>query len=315
MNNKLFIAVSVLLALAVSLIPQGTSSEPALPDSVAMSDTALPPAVGDTMSKPEIMSEIENILTLWHNGGTSAQMAIIQLEKWTDNEDKDILAAALDGISRITVETDAKVLFDDAQKCFDSGDHISAIKNILDIDPSFSGWSECSSLLVLCKQAVNNSVSAPQTVEEYENALALLDEYLELVDDIVMRNKREELSDRLTVMKEIEAVISEALTLYDNGQYQQAFSELSSAIEKYPDVHELNETYSLCTSSYIDYVTDSVKALCQEKKYDEALIMAEQAYAVHPCVEFSQLGEYVREESSFIYRFKKGFRDRFGNFF
>ena len=310
MNNKIFIAVSVLLVGIMSVI-FGFDAPAEVPDSVVMSDTPATSAPEKAPSKEEILASVEESLTMWENGEASAQMVIRQFEELLTHEDEEISAAARKGIERITVETDSGRLFDDAEMQYSSGDYIGAIRSILNISPSYSGWDECSQLLISCKQQVNALVSAPETIEDYESSIALLDEYLELVDDEVMHNKRNDFSNTLTMLKDVEEIADKTLTFFSESKYAEAFACLSEGVAKYPDNEDLAALYDASKQQYIDAVTKKVHEWCEEKQYDKALALVDDAMIACECDEFVQLREYVREEQSFIYRFKKGFRRKF----
>lgn len=314
MNNKIFIAASVLLAGILSLV-FGFDAPAHVPDSVVMSDTPATSAPEKAPSKEDILASVSQSLTMWENGEVSAQMVICQFEELLTHEDEEIAALAREGIEKITVETDSGRLFDDAETQYSSGDYIGAIRSILSISPSYSGWDECSQLLISCKQQINALVSAPQTIEEYESSIAILDEYLGLVNDEVMLGKRNEFSDALAVIKEVEEIADNTITFFSESKYAEAFACLSDGIEKYPDNEDLAALYDASKQQYIDAVTEKVYEWCEEKQYDKALALVDDAIIACECDEFIQLREYVCEEQSFIYRFKKGFRNRFGNFF
>ena len=311
--NKIFIAASLLVALAVSLVFGFERTTP-VSDSVIMGNTISVPTE-KTMTEDEILAVIDESISQWRAGDLSAEMAILTLNEWTGNEDKDISQAALSGVKLITVETDAKVYFADAQISFEKGDFADAIRNILKIDTTYSEWSQCSALLVSCKKAIYEAVSKVETIEDHEKYVALLDEYLTLVDDAVMSNKRDDLEAALLELKDIEAILTLAESDFYGENYGKALHDLEDAAKKYPDSKEINAVLDEYRSEYVIYITEEVKLLCEQKKYDEAGAMADEAMAQYECDEFADLQEYVKQQRSFINRFKRGFKEVFRPFF
>ncbi|MBR5265536.1 MAG: hypothetical protein IKV63_02865 [Clostridia bacterium] len=311
--NKIFIAASLLVALAVSFVFGFERTTP-VSDSAIMGNTVSVPTE-NVMTEDEILDVIDECISRWRAGDLSAEMAILTLNEWTGNEDKDISKAALDGIKLITVETDAKVYRADAEVSFEKGDYVDAIRNILKIDTTYSDWSQCSALLVSCKKAIYEAVSKVETIEDHEKYVALLDEYLTLVDDAVMSNKLDDLEEALIQLKDIEEILTLAESDFYGENYGKALSDLEEAVKKYPDSDEIKAVLQEYRSEYVTYITEEVKLLCDEKKYDEAEAMADEAVAQYECDEFAALQEYVKEQRSFINRFKRGFREAFRPFF
>lgn len=314
MNNKIFIAVSVLLVMAVSVF-FGVQSPGKVPDAVVMGDIVATTAPEKTPTKEEILKSISALISDWKSGNTSAEMVIAQLYELTDNPDADISAAAKDGIALVTVETDAKILFDEAERQYAAGDYMAALGSLAHISPDWANWSKCSVMLDSCKEKVMASIGQPETIEEFEKAVAVLGEYTELVNDADAKKMYDDFADRLAVLRDIDVILSSALEAYDSGNYAESFSALASAVEKYPDETSVIDAYELCTQTYIDDITAKANELREGRQYDEAIALLDEAIEVLNCNEFTTLREDIREDSSFFYRFKKGFHRHFGRFF
>lgn len=310
MNNKIFIAVSLLLVMIISVL-FGHTAPVNVPDTVVMGDI-LPTSPPE---KSVTAEDISALISDWKAGSASAEMVIAQLDELLMSPDADISSAAKEGIALITAETDGKILFDEAERQYLSGDYMAAIDSITGISPAYSRWNECSDMLLSCKEKVIESVGQPETITEFENAVAILDEYLGLIDDENARNMRDAFADRLAVLKDIDTIISSAFDAYDSGNYAIAFASLSEGVKKYPDESPILDAYELCRQTYIDDITAQANELRENKKYDEAIALLDEAIEVLNCNEFTTLREDIREDSSFFYRFKKGFHRHFGRFF
>ena len=234
--------------------------------------------------------------------------ALLEIIEGIDNP--DISKKATIKKEFILLEGENSELHLKAEESYSSKDYIGAMGIIKTINPEYSQVDSANALYDTCKEIILAQVANPSTVEEFENGIALLDECLVKVDEPAFVEKKQFLETELVIFKNIVSIIENAETLYNNGDFKEAFESISNGINKYPDRDQLKEAQEIFIQTYIATVAMDVKTACESEDYKKALSILDTAIGEYNCEEFALLKESVREQKSWLYRTYKNTKEK-----
>ncbi len=256
------------------------------------------------------LEHISGIVSLWMSGELNSNDAILQLEEIEKIHNTKISKEASEQKNFVILEDKNGKLHKQAEECYLQEDYINAMSILTAIDPEYSQINAANTLYTTCKSIILNNVSNLTSIDEYENAIKLLDECLSLVNEPDFLKTKNELEEELLVLKDVIYIIENAEKLYNSGKYKQAFTTISDGLKKYPDRAELIESDTILHEMYIILISQQVKTACEEEDYNSALSIIDVAIKEYDCIDFQQLKESVKEQKSWIYRNYKNIKEK-----
>lgn len=248
--------------------------------------------------------QIEDTVAGWLAGEVPFDDAVEKLEELQNSRFPKLATLAQEKIAFITLEENYNSLKKEAEDHILSGEFPEAFVSLNNIDLAYSNYGAIVALYSLCQDRVLETVADPKSIEDFETFMILLSDCLEVYDSKEISTRQKQLSNELVIFMEVTEIVQTATELYDFGQYAESFVTLAIGIEKYPDNEHLATTLVDYHDHYIISVTREAVAFCEEENYKEALKTVEAAIEEYDCEEFRLLQESIREQKSFLYRFK-----------
>lgn len=331
MNNPSFwtkktvsIAIAILIALAVIIAivarPEidGTVDLPVTPAPEQSQTSAViepeQPAEAPQVpveDKAATQEAIENTVASWLAGSIAYEEAISKLEELEKSSYPELSQLASDKLAFVILENSCNDLLTEATQLLADCEFVKSFEKLNCIDAKYSQYNAVETLYQNCESAVLEWVAAPDSIEEFESFISLLGDCLTVYDSQDFAYRQTQLSDELVIFIEISDIIQTATDLYDAEQYEESFVTLALGIDKYPE----DERLATCLVDYHDHyiitVTKEAVALCDEEEYKDAQKLVETAIEEYDCVEFQLLLESIKEQKSFLYRFKNDLVEKF----
>lgn len=254
---------------------------------------------------------IEDAVNQWMVGELSYDDAVDILTNSKDSNYPELASLAAEKLAFVELEESCGSLRIKAENLIEAEEYPSALETLNSIDSEYSQYASVNELYSLCQTRIMEAVEAPESIEEFEVYIKLLSDCLAVYESQDLLARQQELSEELVVFIEVSEVIQTATNLYDSEQYEEAFVSLALGIEKYPADQRLAATLVDYHDHYIISVTKEAVALCEEEKYKDAVAIVEQAVQKYDCEEFHLLLESIKEQKSFLYRFKNNLVEKF----
>lgn len=235
--------------------------------------------------------------------------AFLEIIEGIDND--DISKQATTQKEFILLEGKNSELHQKAEECYSSENYIGAMDVTETINPEYSQASSAQNLYDVCKEIILAQVANPTTVKAFDENITLLEEYLILVDEPDFLKTKLALEKDLIIFKDVINIIENAETLYDKGEFKEAFVAVETGLTKYPAREELVESNNILHEMYVVSITQQIKIACEEEDYKTALSIVDAAIGEYDCEEFQFLKESVKEQKSWLYRTYKGIKEKF----
>lgn len=272
----------------------------------------------ETISKKEehqlVRESIDRAVADWYSGIITYDEASAILAEIQSTGNSELSTYAGTQLSHITLENNGNLSLSLAQEHLENTRYLEVFKTLNSIDPTYSRYAEVSTLYTSCSDRVLNAVSAPDTKEEFETYIELLEDCYSLHQKDDFLNRKEELVEELAIFLDVTETIDLATARFDAQAIEESFILLALGLEKYPDNEMLATTLIDYRDHYIITITKQAIDLCEKEEYKEALSLVENAIEEYDCDEFQMLLEGVKEEKSFLYRLKNDVVDTFKSF-
>lgn len=272
----------------------------------------------ETISKEEdqqlVREAIDRAVADWYSGSITYDEASAILAEIQTTGDSELSTYAGTQLAYITLENNGNLSLLLAQEHLENTRYLEVFKTLNSIDTTYSRYAEVSTLYASCSGRVLNAVSAPDTKEEFETYIELLEDCYSLYPKDDFLNRKEELVEELAVFLDVTETIDLATARFDAQAIEESFILLALGLEKYPDNEMLATTLIDYRDHYIITITKQAIDLCEKEEYKEALSLVENAIEEYDCDEFQMLLEGVKEEKSFLYRLKNDVVDAFKSF-
>lgn len=247
---------------------------------------------------------ISDIVCFWSEENITYENAVILLEKLGQSVYPEISTLASETLSFITIEEEGNKYHLLAEDYYEQKNYIEVMQTIKLIDKQYSQYEPAKELYDLCKNIILQYASDVKTVEEYEEAIQQLDEYINIIDETEFVAKRMQLEKELSVVKDVFDIVEQAKQLYQKGSYKSAFSRIETGLTKYTDNEMLKETLEFFHEVYIVDITSQAKAACEAEDYNTALNIVNNAILQYDCDELRAVLETVKEEKNILYKIK-----------
>lgn len=268
-----------------------------------------------TMSEEErnqlIRESIDNAVADWISGTLTFDEAAAILNEIQSASDAELSEYASTQLAYITLENNGNLALALALEQLEAEEYPEVFEALNSIDAAYSRYEEASALYVACTDSVLDAVSNPNSKEEFETYIQLLDICYAQFKAKEFLNRKEELEEELVVFLDVTETIDLATARFDAKEIEEAFILLALGLEKYPDNERLATTLVDYRDHYIITVTKRAIELCEKEEYKEALSIVETAIGEYDCEEFQMLLEAIKEEKSFLYRLKNDVVDAF----
>lgn len=284
---------------------QSQSTASALPEQV---DAPIQTPIED---KAATQAAIEKAVSSWMTGDLAYEDAVDLLKSLEKSTYPELAQMATEKLALVVFEENCNTLYSEAEQFLDAGEYVEVFKKLNSIDPKYSQYGSVEALYRSCERAVLDSVEDPTSMEEFESYIGLLVGCLAVYDSSNLEYRQKQLSDELVIFIEVSDIIQTATDLYDAEQYEESFVTLALGIEKYPEDVRLASCLVDYHDHYIISVTKEAVALCDKKEYKDAQKLVENAIGEYDCVEFQLLLESIKEQKSFLYRFKNDLVEKF----
>lgn len=254
----------------------------------------------------ECFSEsIRNTFLEWSEEEIGYEDAVDKLSTLEGLNNTELSNLSSEYLHTIEVENQGSILHLQAEECFQASEYIEAMSLVSQIDKSYSQSELTDELYVQCRSILLEDLSGFETIEEYEKGISTLDRYLDTINDVEFVNRKDQLSDELDKLEEVTQIIEESQNLYAKGMYQASFDKISNGLSEYPNEKHLVAGKNDLRDDYIVHISGQVTENLVQKKYQDALEIAEGAQSIYPCDEFQELINTVNEEKKISNRIKR----------
>ena len=323
-NNKPIAIFVIIAAVAIALGIAVFWSKPEVPDTPSLPAQSLP-AISESVNQEDETSidpgpaedrettrlAIEDTVNLWLCGQLSYDDAILKLQDLQNSSYPDLVAFAGEKLAFVELEESCNILRTKAKNHITAEEYPAAFETLNSIDLEYSQYALVEELYLSCQDQVMAAVEAPTSIEEFESFIRLLGDCLAVYESQDLFTRQQELSDELVIFIEVSEIIQTATDLYDSEQYEESFVTLALGLEEYPDEDRLATTLVDYHDHYIISVTKEAVVLCEKEEYKDALAVVGQAIEEYDCEEFRLLQESIKEQKSFLYRFKNDMVEKF----
>lgn len=261
--------------------------------------------------KQIIFSVIDATVTDWIDGAIDYEIAASILNNIHETNAGELADYALAKLKYLSIENNGNTSLELAQKFLGVKNYVQALSTLNEIDPAYSKYDSVLETYKTCEEQVLQAVAKPQSEEQFETYIKLLDDCNKLYAANSFVTRKSQLSDELIIFRDVSETINAATLQFDSQNIQESFVLLALGLEKYPTDERLATTLVDYRDHYVISITKQAVELCQQKEYKEALQIVEVAIEEYDCNEFQLLREAIREEKSFLYRLKNDIVDTF----
>lgn len=217
---------------------------------------------------------------------------------------QEISKIANEWCTTIECENTGNEILDKAENAFKDGKYIETMQFLSEVETSYSQYESLEILYNDCKTILLADLVDVKTIAEYENAIQMLTEYITVVNDPDFQATKESLEIELATAKDIQNVLLTATDQFEKELYKESFDTLDKGLKKYPENNKITYTISVYQYAFIMNICGQVVDLMDEKKYDEAEALVDDASLIYPCEAFDNIKTEIREESSFLFAIK-----------
>lgn len=225
-----------------------------------------------------VVSHAEEVKAQYTNGEIEYEDALAQLQEMGK------LGIVGSGELQPMIETvnelrTSRAAYENAQADIESGDWKSAIGELRKVIPSDADYAQAQTQLADAirsyKDELLDSMSDYTLNGDYDEAIAALRAGLQVVPDDAdllakITDLEKQISDEIDLA--VAAIIQSASGAAANSaDYKAALAELRDAAKQYPNRDDLKDAIADMEQNYLTFVFDSVDALVEEKRFDDAV--------------------------------------------
>ena len=261
--------------------------------------------------KQIILSVIDTTVANWTEGSIDYEKATSILTNIQETNSGELADYAQVQLEYLAIENNGNTLLELAQKFLGVKNYVQVLTNLNEIDQTYSKYDSVSDAYKLCVERVLQTVASPQSEEQFESYIKLLEDCNNLYSSQSFTDRKNQLSDELIIFRDVSETIDAATVQFDSSNIQESFVLLALGLEKYPNDERLATTLVNYRDHFVISITKQAVDLCQQKDYKEALQLVEAAIQEYDCNEFEMLREAIKEEKSFLYRLKNDIVETF----
>lgn len=283
-------AIAVLIGLVCSSNPvqQPEESSTAITDPPLVTSTSTEAEpIEETLSEEErnliIKSTIDQTVSDWESGIIDYEEASTILSEIQDTCNPELADYAQAQQEYLAVENNGNTLLELAQKFLGVKNYVQVLTKLNEIEQAYSKYDSVLDAYRVCEERVLQAVSNPESEEQFENYIKLLDDCNRLYLSKSFTNRKTQLSDELIIFRDVSETIDAATLQFDSQNVQESFILLALGLEKYPDDERLATTLVNYRDHYVILITKRAVELCQQKEYKEALQIVETAIEEYDC--------------------------------
>lgn len=249
----------------------------------------------------KLYNTIEDAFEKWESYTYSYEKAGSVIQPFLVIKDDTIKELAQSHYSFMEIENTGNKVLAEAESDFADNDYLKAMKCLDKVDSSFSSYRSLEDIYNESRELLIKEIGNPRTEEEYKEALKKLDGYLLEIDDDVLEAKRMDLESELTEYSDVHEIIENATESFENKKYGESFKTLEKGAEKYPNSNKIKYALSAYQYAYILSISGNVEILMEEKDYEGAVKVLEEAIGNYDCDQFEELLDSVKRKDSVLY--------------
>ena len=242
----------------------------------------------------DMMNEYEQDHMQYHD-------VVSSLNYFTHIHNSQIMNISKDHIDYLSIEGLGESLYKDASLYLHDKDYKNALMCISKIDKNYSDYNLVEDLYNKCIDELLVYTHQAQSEEEYKNHITLLETCYEYTNNDILLDQKSMLEKDMIIFINVHNIIEQAKSLYANESYKDSFDRLYNGLIEYPD----NQYLNACLSHYHDLYISSITQKCNErldnKDYEMALSIVNDANHNHPCQEFEDLIKVVKQKQNPFY--------------
>ncbi len=237
--------------------------------------------------------------------------AIRKLKAIERISDSDISSQAEKAIVEIDHEHNGRTIHAEAEKKYGAGEYFEAIKLSREISGEYSQYEMVEELGNDCVAGILGNVDTPNSVEDYENYINTLENYLAEIDLEPLANRKDELVAELEVYKQVVPYIGKAEEYVQQGDFLNAVKSLKEPTKKYPKEQHLASAMEDCCAFLVFDTVEKVDGFVNKKDYKQALKSIEDARNIYACEEFDMMYNEVKKMSNPLYKISSSVKQGF----
>jgi len=256
-----------------------------------------------------IMSKMKGTFSKWEEAELSYEEAYDIMSPFTDINDETICEYLDSSLTYMSIENTGNEALNNAEIHFGNNDYIDAMVCLSEADESYSCYRSLQEIYDESKNILLNRIGIPISEEEYNEAIANLEEYISAVNDEDFVSKKEQLEKELADYKNIQKILMDSTDAFENQNYKLSLEILEEGKEEYPDSNKIEYALSSYQYAYMLIVVGEVEGLLEDKDYDNAIEYLETAITNYDCDQFRTLLDSVKRKDSVFYNIKASLSD------
>ncbi len=252
---------------------------------------------------------INSVLCDWNEEKTSYEEAKNIFEMFAEIQNEQLSLLAQKDLLYIDIEKTGNEILLKAEFYYNQEEYLEAMVSVLEADEAYSQYIVLSNLYEECKGILLRSVNTPETIEDYNKDIVLLNTYIEATNDEDFIEGKNVLEIELEEYQKIYDILTEATNLYENTSYKESFDILNKGLEQYPDHEKIQYALSAYQYAYVLNVTEQVITYMEAENYEEAITLLENAINAYDCETFQELLTASRKEVDTLFAVQEWFLD------
>ena len=234
-------------------------------------------------------AHLNQLMESYTKDNSKHDSVVAEFSVFADIENEELSNKIKDYLSQIQLNEEMNAIYQDAEEKYNSGEYLNAMLVYMSITEEMKFYEQAQERYVECRNALLEVVSEPQTVEDYESYINIVEEYILVIEDEEFLNYKTILLDSYAMLMRDNArteTLSNAETAFSQGNYSNAFDILKQGLEVLPEDIILQDKVKEYQGKYVDIIRSQANAQVQSKNYSQALNIVTIGISLYDCEEF-----------------------------
>ncbi len=250
----------------------------------------------DEDAETKIHENLKNLIEKWMKAYLDDHSVYEEVSKnltmFMDIDNGELSERAKECLALIELNETANADFQEAEGLCEEEDYLAAMKIYMAISEEAQTYAKAQERYLECRGVLLEQVANPETAEDYEEYINLVNQYIENIEDEEFTKCRNKLLEAYALLVENSKrteILTNAETAFEQGDYSGLFALLANGLEELPEDIILMEATAEYQKKYIDIIKAQAEEQVENKNYAQAMAIVNQALTVYYCEELQTL--------------------------